>query len=104
MIQPALPLARTDDPDTSHLAARSVNTHELERRIRAAIIRCGPLTDEQIAREVGESRWAYGTIVGARRRAGTYDTGARRKNGRGRWMVVWDVEASIETVQTGAEL
>jgi len=94
------PRARATDPITSDLAALSIVPRaqdDLQLYIRRALERCGPLTQEQIAIEVGNAqpgRWKHGTIVSARapRRSGL-QVWDYEKNADGHTVAVWSLTA-----------
>lgn len=88
------PSARTDDPDASRAAARSVHpaNRELIERIRAVVANASyALSHEQIAHDVlmiHPGRWTAGTVVSACARADLVAVGTTT-NERGRTVTTW---------------
>ena len=89
------PAARVSDPDTSHVAARSVTPGRTEARILAAfrsatVVELGATDDELCGRL--DDLWGP-TVKSARSRLSGVgmlcDTGRRRVSGRGRKQIVW---------------
>jgi hypothetical protein len=87
------PRARAKDPDTSHDAARAITQHAgaLRERVLEEFSLTDYLTDEELIERVPDVYWP---TLKKRRSELTglgllVDSGLRRKNSRGRQMIVW---------------
>ena len=93
------PAARTNDPETSHEAAESVqHVRESQAFILGILATVGPLTDEEINREV-KRRAVRMSDSGIRTRRSELvtqgrveDSGLRRTTESGRRTIVWRVK------------
>jgi len=80
--------ARTDDPDTSHVAASVVDAGALETRTLWAL-RGGALTTEEIALRVGVPRDSISPRMQSLRRKGLADREGKRRNVSGVLAITW---------------
>lgn len=82
--------ARKSDPHTSHAAAVSVNTRYLEQRVYDALLMCGSLTAEEVAKYVKIDKQSITPRFRPMANRGLIkETGMYRDNVSGRKAIVW---------------
>ena len=84
-------LARKTDPETSVLAAESLNTTDLESRVLRVLSKIGEATASELVVATGlEWNTVSPRLAPLRRKNLIRDSGKRRKGPSGRSQIVWE--------------